>query len=558
MLRDLRKCAASHLFFLLAGLWIADPSLPACAANADPACSRTFQVLSGLPSLKELRSRHQVFTKIGERHNREFLTLARNNKIPPGSAVFFDVENAVLKELNDSVIKDKDVVTAFTNLHKELVWAAVRKDPLLQRNLLAEYSDFKSLRMAFRGGDPSLTARLSEMIAQVNREFEARVLRYPDAERWAAQARGLAKRPAHWHLAGTGGTVDEAGLAGRHARTVTPQTGESSLQVFDHVKGSLQQKFDEAEELRKIVELQLATVPGMLTPTASRKAVLSREAIDVLRHVSPTEPSLPAWVTKAAKDLKDRFGHEFTRHEIMVMRNYLSAVDSFSPGLLQEKRTVIDLAEAAHGVLSIDFKGLGAKNLEESMKALVAGEDKPIREVLRGLREGEIRATEALNLAKNRVSDVTQSLPEPKRGKMLFSVDDGIFMPSAPLEQKEKKQLLRALAEKGDGAQYRVTFLPSHWHGGTQAIPNELRSEFIVRAEGLEKKIRKALFEAGHRRAGEKNLIAIDYFPYEQGGAKVGVWIAPHGGTPAAPEMEKLIKKVLREAGVEEAFILAP
>ncbi|MET5012515.1 hypothetical protein AAHH80_35515, partial [Burkholderia pseudomallei] len=79
--------------------------------------------------------------------------------------------------------------------------------------------------------------------------------------------------------------------------------------------------------------------------------------------IEAVKKATPAGDTAAVqKAVQERFGLKLSDTETKQLQSYLDVGDRFSPGLLQEKRVVIDMSQEAEAVISADFKGQNARN----------------------------------------------------------------------------------------------------------------------------------------------------------------------------------------------------
>ncbi|MCM2282689.1 MAG: hypothetical protein NDI61_12675, partial [Bdellovibrionaceae bacterium] len=112
---------------------------------------------------------HKQFTT--EVQNEVWISAAQAIR-PKAGRRFLDVENAVMKALNDR-LRDKNFVTSLTNRQKEILLGKIQKlldeTPGVQ---MLPYSDFKAMRFAFDGRLPAdFEKRLARAVRSANDEF---------------------------------------------------------------------------------------------------------------------------------------------------------------------------------------------------------------------------------------------------------------------------------------------------------------------------------------------------------------------------------------------------
>lgn len=516
------------------------------------------QAESAIAIERRLRSDFSHFTAITTTDNRAFIRLSREaDRGKPGAAkLFFDVENAILKLLNDKIIQDKDLVSALTNFHKNVLWERIERDPILSSAVVQKYSDFKSIRLAFNRDDPEFQKRLSTIVEEANSKFEDHLAPLTRDRNWTETDRGEI-RTANWHLAGTGRSPDEAGLSARHARRHLEDSIPAPLYDFSKITEKLAEKTKRIENLRKQVATLLSGVPGALTQTSEGKQVLSAEAFETLRKVSPKSPTHAAYVRAAQEDFKQRFGRNLSPDEATQLRDYVASVDLISPGIYAEERVVIDLAKARLGVISADFKGQNAKNLEETAKALAQSNRMDLQEQIRRVRNGEEIATRGLEIHKEHFGKAIEQFFQSRKD-LYFSGDDGIFMPSRALNDQDKKEFLKTLMTHGPPDRFRITFVPHQYAESGNTIPKEALSELIVDAESIEKTLRKQLVTPQNRQDLNHTLIAIDFTPHETQPPEVSLYFERNDGRPVPQGLLDQAAKLVKANGYRLKLIQAP
>lgn len=145
---------------------------------------------------------------------------------------YLDMSANWLKQLNDKIIKNKDLVTALINLKKEMDLRHL--ESILALPGVELYSDFKSLRVFLpeeaRDRD-GLIAEVEQAFARSEEEFHQHLL-----------SEGLVRRrdlELRWFSMGIAGTADEAAFAVRQARL-------DDVMVFDLFRPENRQKMHKA------------------------------------------------------------------------------------------------------------------------------------------------------------------------------------------------------------------------------------------------------------------------------------------------------------------------
>lgn len=481
--------------------------------------------------MRRMRERFERFRKVNGAHNREFNDLARRanaGEITAAEAFYFS-ENAVLKELNDKVIADKDLVTALTNLRKDLEHFHLTLDPEIAPHIVAQSSDFKVFQLALDSAEPKLLAKIQQKVAMMNERY-AEFLADAAAERgWVARGNGLAKDPRSWFHAGVGATADEASLAARDSRTV--KWGEAGPQVrsFLQARGNLERAGRFADRYQAWAARRFADVDGFLSAAGNGEKVLSAEAIETMKKVSPAAPTAEAYRDAVIAAIDERFHLRVSPKEADALKNYLSLSDRFSPSLLLDERIEIDMGQAAAAVVSADFKGQGARNIEETMKALAQTKGEPLAGRVQEVRRGEELATGKMEALKGKYAEALQDTVPGLRGQ--FSGDDGMgFLAKSFAEEDKIRFVKNWLNRRGALGDLRLTFENFRYRDTGKLIPKDARSELVVSAEAVEKKLRAKLLKTLGRKELNDTMILVSLEGEEHGPGRVSLILLNKGG----------------------------
>ncbi len=406
--------------------------------------------------------------------NRLWITAARGGK----AQVYLDVENAALKRLNDS-LGDKNLVTALTNLHKDLLFKEIEKLKEIYPGMNIErYSDFKSSRFAFSftdGNIPSgFQSQLNELVASVGKEFDNRARAFSGLEL-------AGELPSSWFAAGLGESADQAGLAARQARTL--DRSQNSLKTFEEIAPLLSLRRSSIEATRKVLEERLKAPPlnQLLVTAPSGQRVPSIDVFEVLRKTGSKS------IEELQQVLKARFNLDLPVEETLLLREYAQEVDQFSPGLWIEERVLANLDEAEFGGFSADFKGMGARNLYQVAADLSHSGDTLAENVDR-LRAGEGLVTESFDTAKSGYDELIKRELNRMGVRVTnrCSGDDCVSLPATALTFEQERQIVEAIARNGKADAYRLSFIPP-------GIRLQDRTVLSVHGELIEKQMRSVL-----------------------------------------------------------------
>jgi hypothetical protein len=565
-------CVYSLLFLLSFTAW-AKPNLAGLGAyeNHGAVCDRLFsEVLAqakpraGYDKLQRLKKRFAEFHGIDENDNKKFIERAilANRGEVTDAKLYLDIESAVLKELNDNVIQDRELVTVLTNLHKDVVWKAIAEDPVLSAALLDKYSDFKSLRFAFKNDSPEIRARASALLSNVNKKYSEYLADLSQERGWADRVKGISADVRNWYHGGLGVAPDQAGLATRYSRNNLGPAGIAVLRAFKDAAPELQMAAFNAGKLQKWAAKHFESVEGFLVSAKSGRKVPSAEAIEAIKKASAQAGV--SQTQAVARTLSARFKIRVGSKEAAALEQYVNLANSFSPGLLQAKREVIDMTVPAKGVISADFKGQNARNLEETMRALADTEGLHLIAHIRAVREGEIAATIALDNKKVHfqkaidafLNELQQkkiiSAADRRKIKSQFTGDDGTTFVPFSLTPEIRETAQKHLLENMNAEDARVAFVPFEKKGS--AVTAEARSEWIVAAESVEKKLREQLVGKIDREELNSLQIAVYFEPNATGDWITVLHLGKNGGR-VSQESAGIILELAKSLGFRARLI---
>jgi len=482
---------------------------------------------------KEARiaERYARFDKIAEQDNGNFieLGLAANAGRPSAAKHFLFSENAVLKELNDKVVADKDLVTALTNLRKDLEHFHLAQDPILSPHIVGKYSDFKVLQVALDTTDPAIVARLNQRIENISARYGSYLESIAEERGWAQKGVGLSQDTRAWFHSGSGVSPDQAALAARDSRTVAYGEGGPRVRSFAQARAGLERAGLLTDRYRAWAAKRFAAADGMLVDAGNGEKVLSAEAIEAMKKATPLGPGPEGYREAVRAVLAKRFGATLSPKEADALIRYLSLADRFSPPLLLPKRVVIDMNQAATAVLSADFKGQNARNLEETLKALARTKGGALASRVAEVRRGEGAATARLEELKERFGRALELTTPGLRAE--FSGDDGMgFLKTAYTEADQLRFVRNYLKEGGKLGDLRLTYEKLNYFDTGAVIPGEARARLVGEAEAVEKKLREKLLGALDRRELNGTKIFVRLEGAASGAARVNLLLVTAAG----------------------------
>lgn len=434
------------------------------AASAMKSAAAKTTMLS--PAQRSFVSSYKDRVFVPEAQNSRYITMAESSTeaVTQNKARYFDVENSVMKKLNDKT-NNKDLVTGITNFQKETLIKRLddleKKYPGIDFEL---YSDFKSVKIGMKSDKPIDAAtheRLLKDLEKIYGESNAElVAKMKELNIDVAEA-GDAK---DWFKAGFGRSTDEAALAARQARQ------ETGAGVYDFtrtdVKGKVESTIAHIEKQRS----DLASSPqfkSLMEKGDNGVSLPSEEVFDLVRKTESSE--------KLAQSISKRYGiSNFSVSDATKLQAYAKSVDELQPPILISKRELMSLDIANQGGATADFLGMGSANLRATAEG-VAGKAS-VEDAIRGIRAGEKKVTrtfkERMDAFKKKVKDAN------------CSGDD--CETATAIATSEKIKVMNSLASDPKTQKIRMSFF-------AEGVAPETRRQIASHGESLEKAFRKEI-----------------------------------------------------------------
>ncbi|MGZ3694590.1 MAG: hypothetical protein ACXWQO_10445, partial [Bdellovibrionota bacterium] len=176
---------------------------------------------------------------------------------------------------------------------------------------------------------------------------------------------------------------------------------------------------------------------------------------------------------------------------------------------------------------------------------------------IRGVRAAEMKATEILDQMKRDffgTVDKHLGKEDPHLRKFTYeSGDDTIVLPSKPLTHAQERAIVADLAEKPNTV--RTTINPSRYADNGKVIPPGLRSEYVVRAEKMEKDLRKVMAGPFTSQELDNSQIVVKMRPRSDGTKSVGIYLGGKNSVEIAQKMESWTKNFLKEQKIRTDFV---
>jgi hypothetical protein len=460
--------------------------------------------------------------------NRHFMSTMDRPLGTGQKRMYFDVENSVLKGLNDHVLEDKGLGDAVNNLFNQKLLKHLNDNPDLMEKFSGQYSDFKSLRMSFDYTNPKDAEKISDALADVYKKANEDFLKEMDKAKmdglWQGHE-GQLGSPDTWFLAGIGDNALEANMASRAQRRVANNTGEVDLAKYSQKVDELYSQMDGISSLQQSLARNRTLRDKEVLTKVGDDYVLSKEMITILRKNKRADyADEAAYISDIQKKSNGLFGVNLKKGDVDTMTKYFEDIDSMSPPLFIRDRQIIPLEDAQSGLVSVDFAGIGVDNAQAAMVGLTKSsmdatkKTNTVSGTLQNVWKEVDNVTDEMHMAQRAYNSAVKEI-EPGHSGALFSGDDGMFFPTKTWDKTDKVKLVEELSKK-DASKYRVTFVPTKYADGT-VISASNRSEYVVKAEKVEKALRSSVTGVGKDKIGfhrAKDMIfAVDFTPTPDG-----------------------------------------
>ncbi len=559
---------------LAAALCFGTPLAFAETGLAAKDCTSTFRLLmenqyTNLPQFRAI-FKHANPAPLSSSHeldNMRFIELAADPS-KGKELVYLHLTLKVLKPLNDRVFNDevgegKEDVNASRNLFRALFAENVEASPALHKAMRGRFMDFKTVEAGFSprnypGGKTQLLRDLDYALRQTNLQFEKAMLKIygtgSELVKKMSEEHGLVSDFTAWHLAGVAeGDPDLAAFAAREA---TSKFDRETSFVLKANQFSPQTAADRVAKVETSMRPRLISELGEQSPVFAKDAsgkhlILSKDSIDLLRKVSVAD--LDEYVAAVTGSFKKRLGVSLTKEQVLVLRDYFAEADRFQPSIRAPKRVQIDLSQARHGIVSVDFAGQNVENLYQTMGAVAeahAGGGDVGRNVIALSRRGEALSTE--RLARLKQNFTASAKAAGIEGELQFSGDDGVLILKSPLSEAQWTRLKQELAKGADPlSDYRMVNTGPVMKTASEVDTGGISRE-TVKAEDFEKKLRSELYGYLPRERVGASGISVTLDPT----SKRAVVTFPGAWTSAEIAMAKkaMAEKKLAPAGYSVTF----
>lgn len=465
-----------------------------------------------------------------DEQRRKWIVLANKsiNKNDSLKATFLEVENSVMKLLNDTTL-DHDFVTALTNKHKEILFKKMKELESKNPGLTIDpYSDWKASRFAITGNRPKdLDQQLKKLFEEANDEFsdfmkKNKIVRNDD-------------KVQNWFRGGVGSTADEASISARVSRNIE---GKNELRFYsdESIQEKVKSAYDDAGILRSSLVSDFGSSGLMESYDELGRKVFKKEVYEVFRKESNPE------AIRAQLNLIYP-GAQVSEKQLNQMQQYMKAVDTFSPSIWVEKRDLASFSGSAFGGASADFAGMGAHNLRGTAIALTKANDVG-SSIMQARKEEKVVTAMFEKRKKDYENTVQNFLVEKKKIQdvtVTCSGDDCILITANALDEKLKKELVHRFSKSETPSQMRLSFVDDAIKDGG------LRNEVASHGEKIEKLLRSKLAGEIPKETLDRVIFGVDMKAVEVGSGHVKLIIG-NSRVRLAPDDISKIQNSFQEA----------
>lgn len=509
-----------------------------------------------------------------ETRNSDFIQFMRNPAMKHKGIKFVEIENAILKRLNDEIFKNQDIASAVGQYFHKTFFDQLKKRGLSGKLVVSNYNDYKSIRLAIPDNDPALLKAIEEAYGDTARILSDS-MKNPEFAKYLSSTK--VSDAVDWHLMGVGDSPREAAYAARKARDISRRMqtpvdsgprGPPSAVHFKDLKEEIQYSLNTIEALRLSIQSKLRNLKGVLQCGSNGRCIPSFDTIEILRKAN----SMPE--DQAIAYIKHRLANRFKIPESSIedvaindMRTYFRECDYFSAPVFKVSNGGLDASGKADWVLGMDFSGQGTLNAQGVMDALnnqiaLGRNDDLIGRCFQATQTNFDEATSVLVDKSTHAISAIDARMKPKRVSVenRGSGDDLLNLGKGPMTSDDFLQILKDSSggKYGPNAQ-RLALVPGNFvdssgRATSNIMSGDTRMHFLDIAYGLEKKMREEL-EALYSIDELKQIgIGIKISPESMSFGKAELFLAGKISPEASSKIMDTFKRVVGSAN-NEGFV---
>lgn len=412
----------------------------------------------------------------GNKYFAEYAPLHIND----GVSTYYVGKVVVVQELNNKILGNKMLVDSIVDDFKATVVERIQKNSnqkvreAWEHKSTWKFVDYKGIQFRVATKDPKILGAIDKAFTDARVEVAARIAELGIGPLYENEP-GVLADLNKWFQWERGHSQDVADFRARIARE-TPGTQNwrsKARNVFSSVKN----------EFSSVVTMKSLNERGMIVEVNGKKT-FSLEVIDFLKKNN----SLPRdqLREKFNRELaKPRYWLEFTEEGFDHLFNVVDLSKRFfSLAPMQVERFPVHGVEAPFGLMSTDFVGQGNLNVQTLIGHLMELKNPTADDLLRVARNAEKAATEDLKVAAFQLNKDADPL---FRSWFKLSGDDGVIALKESIPELNFRQFIQAVSKSGAARRYRFIATEGKFSGTNEVVPPEIRSQWVLKAENLEK-----------------------------------------------------------------------
>jgi hypothetical protein len=511
------KYTLKALFILNLIFWsgLAQTQVDPCSWPFGPKWQRVAK-----SELQVLGNKHfDAFTESMQVYNKRFIQAVERESYE--NLTFFRLDNRMMKQLNDVVLKNKghsySVSISFQSLFIEKVKGQY---PALYKRMVLKYHDYKSLSLGFKS--PVNKKLLAKIYRETQEDFG--ILLNRELKKSGVEIPYQYKDINKWHVASIGKTPDQAAMAAK----LHPYEGALEIVDFAQKRSVARDIIHMKNESWQIVQRELPGDQFYKWHLVDGRQIKTLN-LDVV-HMGRKAQSLEEF-TKQFRQVYPHSSYE----GIKASYRYIQSIDQLTASVLTPSSVSLAPRYRPGMVVSVDIGQMGAQGFVETMKRVNNLTD--LDNIIRESRKAFWRADSQLNSFYQHVNNSFGDAIDPTLLKQAshISGDDAVFVLDNSLAIKNQSQFfddyLRKVSQHPAAHRFRVTNVITDQ--GLNLRSGNINT-FIEKAESAEKYIRQKLManpQIGLEKS-KKIFIGIETTPLNQQQVRHRLVVINNSGLP--------------------------
>lgn len=509
--------------------------------------------------LDELKRSYRNFDHIVREQNDAFIDFVLKEERQK-SVLFYQMENAVLKDLNDKVFLDKNVSQALNIKYQKLLLEKIKADYFLKKNILHEYADYKSIRFVFKSKNNDSHFKKQLKIAEdlALKEFQdfLKTSFLSDFVSSRLKRTGTPKIEK-WFLSGLSDDPTLSAIKARYFRKhprpdFRDVKGESDYILsflWEERKKMLDLEMDLIYFYRQNFE-QLAHSP-FVKDEINGNDMISFEILRIFRKLKNTDKDFET----AQIQMFDYLGIIIDHSTFEKHLRFISMLNEFSPPVYQPFTRAVSFQATNKGIISIDIANLGLEGLFSLYKNM--RRPQIIGDMMQSLADGYWPVHHKLLNVYRPVAEGLIRSGNLKFAHKIESGDDLLYFFKKAIDDEAMEKIIRTAAASEYPNKFRIVQIPSRYKDTGKKIKEIRMSRFITRAETLEKDIRNLLRDQYSLEFARSTSIGVRVSPHSTQKSSFEVFIKVKDFNYSSRHLETILEKI-RSLNSDVQFVVLP